>query len=184
MPFFSSKMLQPSLTLGDTILSLTPAILSHYRIEGLILDVDETLVPLKEKEVSIELRQWIADIERVASIWLVSNNLSENRIGSIAQSLNLPYAVGARKPSRKKLIQAAAAMNLPIEKVAMVGDRLLTDVLAGNRLGMFTILVEPMVDPQVAARSYLFRNFEVWLSQLVGVSLVSSQQKFTKNDKL
>jgi HAD superfamily phosphatase (TIGR01668 family) len=184
MPLFQSKMLQPSLILGDTILSLTPIILARYNIEGLILDVDETLVPLREKEVSVELRQWIAEIEKVAAIWLVSNNLSENRIGSIAQSLNLPYAVGAKKPSRKKLIQAAAAMNLPIEKVAMVGDRLLTDVLAGNRLGMFTILVEPMVDPEIAARSYLFRSFEVWLSRLVGVSLTTSQQKFTKPDKL
>jgi uncharacterized protein len=184
MQFFQSKMLQPSLILGDTILSLTSAILSHYNIEGLILDVDETLVPLREKEVSEELRYWIAEIEKVASIWLVSNNLSENRIGRIAQTLNLPYAIGAKKPSRKKLIQAATAMNLPIEKVAMVGDRLLTDVLAGNRLGMFTILVEPMIDPQIAARSYLFRNFEVWLSQLVGVSLATTQQKFTKPDKL
>jgi HAD superfamily phosphatase (TIGR01668 family) len=184
MPLFQSKILQPSLILGDTILSLTPTILARYNIEGLILDVDETLVPLREKEVSVELRQWITEIEKVATIWLVSNNLSENRIGSIAQSLNLPYAVGAKKPSRKKLIQAATAMKLPIEKVAMVGDRLLTDVLAGNRLGMFTILVEPMVDPEVAARSYLFRNFEVWLSRLVGVSLAASQQKFTKPDKL
>ncbi len=184
MQLFLSKILQPSLILGDTILSLTPAILSHYNIEGLILDVDETLVPLREKEVSEELRHWIAEIAKVASIWLVSNNLSENRIGRIAQALNLPYAVGAKKPSRKKLIQAATAMNLPIEKVAMVGDRLLTDVLAGNRLGMFTILVEPMIDPQIAARSYFFRNFEVWLSQLVGVSLATTQQKFTKPDKL
>jgi predicted HAD superfamily phosphohydrolase YqeG len=33
----------------------------------------------------------------------------------------------------------------------MVGDRLFTDVLAGNRLGLFTILVEAMVNPNEAA---------------------------------
>jgi len=52
------------------------------------------------------------------------------RIGGIAHSLNLPYILGAVKP-RRKLRQAVTAMNLPVEQVAMVGDRLFTDVLAG-----------------------------------------------------
>lgn len=40
-----TKLLQPDLVLGDTILGLTPEILTHYHIKGLVLDVDETLVP-------------------------------------------------------------------------------------------------------------------------------------------
>lgn len=62
-------------------------------------------------------------------------------------------------------------MNLPIEQVAMVGDRLFTDVLAGNRLGMFTILVEPMVDPEIMPSANSVRNFEVLISKLLGASL-------------
>ena len=174
-------LLQPNLVLGDTITNLSASILHHYQIKGLVLDVDETLVPLKEREASEELKNWVAQIREVASIWLVSNNLSQTRIGNIAKSMDLPYIVGAKKPSRKKLRQAAQAMNLPVERVAMVGDRLFTDVLAGNRLGMFTILVEPMVDPAVAARSYAIRNVEVWISQKLGVSLVGTQHKFTKS---
>jgi HAD superfamily phosphatase (TIGR01668 family) len=64
-------------------------------------------------------------------------------------------------------------MQLPIEQIAMVGDRLFTDVLAGNRLGMFTILVEPMVTPMSKPGKYLVRSTEVWLSQILGVSLHS-----------
>lgn len=174
-------LLQPDLVLGDTITNLTPEILQQYQIKGLVLDVDETLVPLKETEASPELKQWIAQIREIVSIWLVSNNLSQTRIGNIAKSLDLPYIVGAKKPSRKKLRKAAEAMNLPVERVAMVGDRLFTDVLAGNRLGMFTILVEPMADSSITARSYTIRNFEVWLSQKLGVSLVGTQNKLTKS---
>lgn len=178
-----TAFLQPDLILGDTITSLTPDILQHYQLKGLVLDVDETLVPLRERQVSEALSQWIAQIRQVAAIWLVSNNISENRIGSIAQSLNVPYILGAGKPSRRKLRQAIKAMNLPPSQIAMVGDRLFTDVIAGNRLGMFTILVEPMVDPAIAARSYPIRNIEVWLSQKLGVSLAITQQNFIKNDK-
>ncbi|MGK7914145.1 MAG: YqeG family HAD IIIA-type phosphatase [Prochloraceae cyanobacterium] len=178
-----AAILQPDLILGGPIVSLTPEILARYQLQGLILDVDETLVPLKEKDVSEELVEWVDRMRQVAALWLVSNNLSENRIGRIAQSIDVPYFVRASKPSRRKLRQAIEAMNLPVSQVAMVGDRLFTDVLAGNRLGMFTILVEPMVDPAQVARSYALRNFEVWFSQALGVSLAAGQQKLTKSDK-
>lgn len=169
------NLLQPDLILGNTILSLTPDILKKYGLKGLILDVDETLVPMGVAQASEELREWVEELRPIASLWLVSNNLSQNRISRIAKSLNLPYALGAGKPSRRKLRQAVAAMNIPVEEVAMVGDRLFTDVLAGNRLGMFTILVEPMVDPAQVTHSYPVRAFEVWLSQILGATLPQKQ---------
>lgn len=168
-------LLQPDLVLGGVITDLTPEILQGNQIEGLILDVDETLVPIKGNAVTPELARWAEDMRQVVSIWLVSNNLSHYRIGNIARSLDLPYFLGARKPSRRKLLQAAMEMNLPVEKVAMVGDRLFTDVIAGNRLGMFTILVEPMVDPLIAEREYPIRNFEVWISEKLGVTLAANK---------
>lgn len=163
--------LRPDLILGGSILSLTPELVKQHHLKGLVLDVDETLVPMRVAQASTELMDWVEDIKKVAKLWLVSNNLSETRIGSIAHSLNVPYISGAAKPSRRKLRQAVAAMNLPVQQVGMVGDRLFTDVLAGNRLGMFTILVDPMVEPGVAVRSYPVRNFEVWITQALGVSL-------------
>src|SRR4028118_1353575 len=175
--------LQPDLILGGPILSLTPDILQQYQLKGLVLDVDETLVPLKVSKASEELRQWVEQIRPVVSVWLVSNNLSQTRISSIAKSLNLPYMLGAGKPSRRKLKKAAKAMNLPVEQVAMGGDRLVTDASAGDRLGMFTILVEPMIDPAMTVTSYPIRDLEVRLAQALGVSLTAMQQNLNNPDK-
>ena len=177
-----AKILQPDLILGDTILGLTPEILSQHQIKGLILDVDDTLVPLQETTVSDDLQRWVDSLRLYLPIWLVSNNLSENRIGAIADNLQLPYLLGAVKPSRRKLRQAMAAMSLPPQQIAMVGDRLFTDVLAGNRLGMFTILVKPMVNPLTGEQAYPIHDFEVWLSQILGVSL-HPQHYFIKPDQ-
>lgn len=175
--------LQPDLLLGAPILSLTPDLLKQHQLKGLVLDVDDTIVPLRVAQASDELRHWIEQIKPVASVWLVSNNLSQTRISNIAKSLNLPYILGARKPSRRKLKKAVEAMSLPVEQVAMVGDRLFTDVLAGNRLGMFTILVEPMLDPSVTNTSNPTRDFEVWLSQALGVPLSALQHNFKNPDE-
>ncbi len=176
-------LLQPDLILDGSVMTLTPEILEKYQLQGLVLDVDETLVPLKVAQASEELHQWVEQIRQVAQMWLVSNNLSEARIGSIARALNLPYLYGASKPSRRKLRQAVNAMNLPVEQVGMVGDRLFTDVLAGNRLGMFTILVEPILPPAQAIESFGMRAVEVWMSQVLGATLPPRQQKFTNAHK-
>ncbi|WP_448603962.1 YqeG family HAD IIIA-type phosphatase [Thermoleptolyngbya sp.] len=169
------KLLQPDLVLGSSILALTPELLQQHNLRGLVLDVDETLVPIRVAQTSGELREWVAQLRPAIAIWLVSNNISKSRISSIANSLELPYLLGAGKPSRRKLRQAVEAMGIPIEQVAMVGDRLFTDVLAGNRLGMFTILVEPMADPAVEVSRSPVRNFEVWVSQALGASLTPRQ---------
>jgi HAD superfamily phosphatase (TIGR01668 family) len=164
------EKLQPDLVLGETVLGVTPELIKHHRLQGLILDVDETLVPIREASTTPEVQHWFTALKQQVPVWLVSNNVNEPRIRGIAESLGAPYLVGAGKPSRRKLRQAAEAMQLPIEQTAMVGDRLFTDVLAGNRLGMFTILVEPMVYPMGKPGKYLIRSAEVWISQLLGVS--------------
>lgn len=165
------KLLEPDLVLEGSVLSITPEIIKSHNLQGLVLDVDETLVPIRETAASPELNKWIEGIKSVVPVWLVSNNLSDARIGGIADSLEVPYIIAAAKPSRKKLKRAVDAMDLPVEKVAMVGDRLFTDVLAGNRLGMFTILVEPMFNANKTAPKYRLRSLEVWVSQLLGASM-------------
>ncbi|BAY18076.1 HAD family phosphatase [Nostoc sp. HK-01] len=175
-----NNLLQPDLILHGSVLRLTKKIIQQYGLKGLVLDVDETLVPFTVGTPSPELRQWVEEIRMNVDLWLVSNNLSESRIGSIARSLNLPYYLGAAKPSRRKIRAALQSMDLPAHQVGMVGDRLFTDVLAGNRLGMFTILVEPIIHPDAALRSHPVRNFEVWFSEILGASITPKQNTIHK----
>ncbi|WP_413200015.1 YqeG family HAD IIIA-type phosphatase [Nostoc piscinale] len=175
-----NNLLQPDLILHGSVLQLTQEVIQQYGLKGLVLDVDETLVPFTVGTPSPELRQWVEEIRVNVDLWLVSNNLSEARIGSIARALNLPYYLGAAKPSRRKIRAALQAMDLPAHQVGMVGDRLFTDVLAGNRLEMFTILVEPIIHPDAALRSHPVRNFEVWISEILGASITPKRSVVNK----
>jgi hypothetical protein len=169
MPIF--PLLQPDLILGGSVLKLTPELLAQHQIDGLVLDVDDTIVPISTDIVNPDVLGWIEEIRSIVPLWLVTNNPKEYRIGKIAESLSLPYFLGAGKPSRRKLRQAVEAMQLPPERVAMVGDRVFTDVLAGNRLGMFTILIDPILSSQSIRSFHLLRQVEFALARNLGVSL-------------
>lgn len=179
-----NKLLQPDLILEGSVLNLTPEIIQQSGLKGLVLDVDETLVPFTSETASPELQAWVKEVRTCTELCLVSNNLSEARIGRIARSLDLPYYLGAAKPSRRKIRAALTGMNLPAQQVGMVGDRLFTDVIAGNRLGMFTVLVEPIVHADAALRSHPIRNFEVWLSELLGASITPKATKIYKSQTI
>ncbi|WOD41834.1 YqeG family HAD IIIA-type phosphatase [Nodosilinea sp. E11] len=165
-----SHLLQPNLVLDGNVLAISPDLLAKHNIKGLILDVDDTLVPLRQAETNPDLARWMQQMKAVSSVWLVSNNINAHRINRIASLLEVPYLTSAGKPSGRKLRLAMAAMNLPVDQVAMVGDRLFTDVLAGNRMGLFTILVEPMPGLNQIARTSPVRAFEVMISQYLGVT--------------
>ena len=141
------RLLQPSWMLDTSLAQLPLERLTQGRIKALILDVDRTLLPRRHSELPAAMEQWLREAQRHLRVHLFSNNPSRRRIGAVARQLDLPFTTSAGKPRRSALRKVLAELGLPPHQVAMVGDRLFTDVLAGNRLGLFTVLVKP-VDPQ------------------------------------
>ncbi|MEM8602713.1 MAG: YqeG family HAD IIIA-type phosphatase [Cyanobacteria bacterium P01_H01_bin.121] len=169
------QLLQPDLMLAGSVFELTLERLQAYPLRGLMLDIDETLLPSSLSEASPELQAWLQTLKPHYKIWLVTNNLNVPRIRRIAQDLDLPYLLGAAKPSYRKLKQAALAMDLPLDQIAMIGDRLFTDVLAGNRLGVMTILVKPVGHHEAVGQSSWFHYVETWMSAAL-FNLVQPEQ--------
>ena len=112
-------------------------------IRGMILDLDNTIVPWGAREAGPALPVWIADVRRAGlRLCIVSNNMGR-RVTTLATSLGLPLVTGALKPRRKALRRALSVMGTTPDATALVGDQLFTDILGGNRLGLHTILVRP-----------------------------------------
>lgn len=119
--------------------------LTELGIDSLIVDVDNTVTEWKGKNVEAAAKEWFLMIkEKGFKACLVSNNNSGKRISSIARQLGIPSIHRAGKPRRTAFIRALKLLNSKPENTAVIGDQVFTDVLGGNRMGMFTILVEPI----------------------------------------
>lgn len=127
-----------------TVSNLTPEFLAGRGIKGIILDLDNTILPWKAKTMSPEEALFLERLKaRGFKICVVSNAL-DRRVRSLLEPLCIPAISRARKPRRTPFRQALEILGTAPEETAVVGDQIFTDVLGGNRLGLYTILVAPV----------------------------------------
>ena len=154
--------------INNIISTLSISYLFDKDIKLLLIDVDGTLITNKSTRVSQGVEDWISRAKKQLHLHLLSNNPSKERIRTIAQQLKLEYTYSATKPSRKSLVKVISKNNYERKNVAIVGDRIFTDILAGKRLGIYTILVRPIRDNQNTSKSYKMQEFEKAIANFIG----------------
>lgn len=126
-------------------------------VRGLIIDLDNTMVPRKESGVSEPLEAWLAGVRAAGvPVCIVSNNF-KNRVAQVAARLGLPLVARAAKPRRKAFVRGMECLGTDRASTAVIGDQLFTDVLGGNRLGLYTVLVIPLPGPELPHTAILRR---------------------------
>ncbi len=112
---------------------------------GLLLDLDNTLLPWKDCVIPDESRQWIESSKQLGmKPCILSNTHYPDRLMKIAAALDIPALPRALKPRNHGFLKAIEIIGCEIEHTVVVGDQLLTDIWGGNRAGAFTVLVNPM----------------------------------------
>ena len=123
---------------------ITPEFLAQKGITALALDVDNTLTSHDSQELPAQVQGWLAAMQAAGiRMFIVSNN-DEPRVAPFAARLGLDYVADAAKPLSKGLKQLQAAFGVPKSQLAMVGDQLFTDRLAGALYGVPVFVVEPL----------------------------------------
>jgi uncharacterized protein len=134
-------------------------------LRGMILDVDDTLTLKNSKLISPEVQAWLKKARAMGfHCYIVSNNRYPRHIAQVAEALEMEGIAQAAKPFSAGFLKALEAMQLPPEQVIVIGDRLLTDILGGARLGMQTCLVAP-VTKELKPFKRLLYGFEKVLKQ-------------------
>lgn len=129
----------------DSYAAVTPAFLRRAGVTLLLSDLDFTLAPKSVRKPDGALREWIGDMRAAGiQVMIVSNNRSGTRVTEFCAGLDIPCQGHAGKPSTRGLEAAMARAGTDRRHTAMLGDKLLTDMLAANRAGVLALMVEPL----------------------------------------
>lgn len=139
--------------------TLTPTLLAQHDVRGVLVDLDNTIVPRDSDEIPQASRSWLSALRAAdIGVCLLSNNWHQ-RVTDIAAEIDCPAVAKALKPFPFGYRSACRQLGLEPSSVAVVGDQVFTDVLGGNAVGATTVLITPLPgsDP---AHTVLLRRLE------------------------
>lgn len=147
--YILSKVIKPDMII-DKVSQLNEKeiekIKQKYGIEGIILDVDDTL--RKEmKNIPKCNQDWIESLTGKIKIIILSNGI-DKKIEEYFKERGIDYIGFAHKPLKKNFIKACEQMNVRPDKVLVVGDSLFDDIYGGKKNNMITALVKEVEDSE------------------------------------
>ena len=113
-------------------------------IRTALLDFDNTLGPDHATEPEEFSYKCVKMIEDTGIRCCLVSNAKSGRSAKIAEMLGIPVVTYANKPGTSGVLKAIKLMGSSADKSLMVGDQVFTDVIAGNRSGVRTFMVEKL----------------------------------------
>ena len=113
-------------------------------IDGLVLDIDNTLVPYHVPTPTPEVIAFVDALKAAGICAVIASNNSGERVELFAKELGIFAIHKAKKPLPGGLRRCAKTMGVRPKHTAVIGDQIFTDVLGANLCGMYSILVKPL----------------------------------------
>ena len=143
----------------DNVLCVDLEKLKSKGIEYVICDLDNTLDSHNQKFPSETALKFLGRLKDSGfNVCIISNGKHE-RVKAYLENYPLKYIAKAGKPLKKSYLKAMGEIGADPKKTAFIGDQIFTDVLGANRVGLTTILVEP-IESFENSFFYIKRAFE------------------------
>ena len=132
--------LKPDFNLKN-IYEIDLELLKQMDIKAILFDLDSTIMVSKSGEYLAKTEEWLKKVDEDFFIAVISNNKHCEYLEKVQSISSFQIIGNAKKPSTKAIRKILAKTCISPHQVVIVGDRPLTDILAGKRLGAKTILV-------------------------------------------
>lgn len=135
---------------------ITPEYLRGMGVKLLLCDLDYTLAPKSVSRPDDAVRRWIDNMGQAGiRVMILSNNRSPARVEAFCRDLGIDYVGHAGKPFARGFRQAMKLAGVSEKETAMLGDKLLTDVLCAHFNGAPALMVEPAGGPKTVLQKVL-----------------------------
>lgn len=111
-------------------------------VNAVLFDLDSTVMPSKSGEYPKEVKELLQSLKQNFVVAIISNNKNKDYISKVQGMSDFSVIGNANKPSPKVMQEFLKSVSIQPSETVVIGDRPLTDVLAGKLLGAKTILVD------------------------------------------
>ena len=115
--------------------------LKEAGIKCIMFDLDSTVMVSKSANFLPETVEWFNSFMKDFEVAIISNNKNDEYIANASKLAPCRVIGRANKPNPEIMRSYLDSIGIAPENSVMVGDRPLTDILAGKLLGCKTILV-------------------------------------------
>lgn len=161
---------------ADSVTEIDLSALSERGIEGLLVDVDNTLLAKGVPEVDSARGEWLRRATEQFAVCLLSNSVRGLRVAAISRQFSVDGISvwhWGRKPMAGGYRRALAKTGTAPERSAMIGDQLMTDIWGANRLGMYTVWVRRIDPSEFIFTRRVHRPLEAYIARrLVAAGLL------------
>jgi HAD superfamily phosphatase (TIGR01668 family) len=130
----------------EKIYNLSAQDLKAKGITTVLTDLDNTLIAWNNPDGTPELRQWIEDLKKEDIKVIVVSNNNHDRVKKAVEGFGLDFDSRALKPLTVGINRVVRKYKLEKSATIMVGDQLITDMVASNLSGVRGVLVKPLVE--------------------------------------
>ncbi len=157
-----------------TIYDINYKKLLNQGIKCIMFDLDNTLVPPNVKEPTEKVIELFNDLKQMGFRVIIFSNSPKRRLKPFKEILEVDCSASSKKPFKKKFLKVLSDYNYTITEVAIIGDQILTDVVGGNKIGILTILVNP-----VSKKDFILTKFNRLIEKII-IRRLSKKSLFIK----
>jgi len=128
-------------------------------IKCILFDLDNTICLIDEEKCNEKIVSLIEQLKKDFYVAIISNN-TKKRVSPYKDILNIDVYYFAMKPFSFKYKKIKKDKNFNDLEIAVIGDQIMTDIVAGNKIKAITILVDPLgiKDLKVTSINRFFEN--------------------------
>lgn len=137
--------------------------LYHKGIRLILTDMDNTLMSYNETEPDLKLFDFKKKVQDLGFEFILVSNSRKKRVDHFASVYQIPYVKFSMKPLRFgiwKALNKVASKKYRKDQVILLGDQLMTDVLAAKRCKISACLIEPIDKSSDIKSTRMNRNLE------------------------
>lgn len=149
--------------------------LKEEGIKCLIFDLDNTLGLISEKECPRKTKLLIKKLKEDFLVLVCSNN-NRTRLKPYLEDLGIGGVSWSMKPLTRGLRKIKRNYHLKKKEMTIIGDQIVTDIYAGNKFRIKTILVDPLGEKDMKV-TFFNRKIENYI-----VNKYSKRGAFTRGE--